>query len=78
MGTNEVPKAHGGQYWDGDANDGRDWSRGFDSNDRAKRANMGELLQVLSDNKLLSKQLTSLPIVTGHGFSPLHKQDFSN
>jgi deoxycytidylate deaminase len=62
MGTNEVPKAHGGHYWDGDANDGRDWSRGFDSNDRAKRANMGELLQVLSDNKLLSKQLTSLPI----------------
>lgn len=28
-GTNEVPKAHGGHYWDGDANDGRDWSHGF-------------------------------------------------
>jgi cytidine deaminase len=60
LGTNEVPKAHGGHYWDGDSMDGRDWSRGFDSNDHAKRANIGELLQVLSEHHFLSKGLSTL------------------
>jgi len=60
VGTNEVPKAGGGYYWDGDSRDGRDWSRGFDSSARSKNSNLGELLQVLSANKLLSKQLISL------------------
>lgn len=60
IGTNEVPKPHGGYYWDGDSNDGRDWSRGFDSSDRFKHAGLGELLQVLSSNKLLSRQLSRL------------------
>jgi len=54
LGTNEVPKAHGGYYWDGDPHDGRDWSRGFDSSDRSKATNLGEVLKVLSENSLLS------------------------
>jgi cytidine deaminase len=61
LGTNEVPKAHGGYYWDGDANDGRDWSRKFDSSDRSKNTNLGELLQALSTHELLSAQLNGLP-----------------
>lgn len=60
MGTNEVPKPHGGYYWDGDSNDGRDWSRGFDSSDTFKHASLGELLQVLAENKMLSTILRSL------------------
>ena len=60
IGTNEVPKAHGGCYWDGDSHDGRDWSRGFDSSDHYKNANLGELLQVLSAEKLLSDDLNKL------------------
>jgi cytidine deaminase len=60
LGTNEVPKAHGGYYWDGDSNDGRDWSRGFDSSDRSKSTNLGELLQVLSAHKLLSEKVSGL------------------
>jgi cytidine deaminase len=60
VGTNEVPKAHGGYYWDGDARDGRDWSRGFDSSDHFKNASLGELLEALSQNGMLSKELTEL------------------
>jgi deoxycytidylate deaminase len=32
VGTNEVAKAFGGQYWDGDSSDGRDHKRTADSN----------------------------------------------
>lgn len=32
VGCNEVPKAFGGQYWPGDAPDGRDFVLGYDSN----------------------------------------------
>jgi deoxycytidylate deaminase len=60
VGTNEVPKARGGYYWDGDQNDGRDWSRGFDSSDYSKDTNLGELLQVLSDKGFLSKDFKRL------------------
>lgn len=61
VGTNEVPKAHGGYYWDGDARDGRDWARGFDSSDRFKNASFGELLKVLSSKNMLSPELNDLP-----------------
>ena len=32
VGCNEVPKAHGGQYWPGDEPDGRDFQLRYDSN----------------------------------------------
>ena len=74
-GTNEVPKAHGGYYWDGDSSDGRDWSRGFDSSDLFKRSSLGELLQVLSDNEMLSKNLRNLSTAEQiQRLSPLIKQ----
>jgi len=60
VGTNEVPKAHGGYYWDGDLQDGRDWSRGYDSSDHFKNASLGELLQILSSHKLLAENLSKL------------------
>lgn len=53
VGTNEVPKAGGGAYFDGDSPDGRDWSKGFDSSDHYKKACLGELLSVLSDKHYL-------------------------
>jgi deoxycytidylate deaminase len=62
VGTNEVPKADGGSYFDGDSPDGRDWSRGFDSSDRYKKASLGELLSTLSKKKLLRSDLQELPI----------------
>ncbi len=60
VGTNEVPKAGGGSYFDGDSPDGRDWSKGFDSSDHYKKANLGELLSTLSKKKYLRKDLQSL------------------
>lgn len=60
VGTNEVPKAGGGSYFDGDSPDGRDWSKGFDSSDHYKTANLGELLSTLSKKKYLRKDLQRL------------------
>ena len=61
VGTNEVPKAYGGCYSDGDSPDGRDWSRGFDSSEYYKKSNLGELLQALSEERFLAKDLVDLP-----------------
>ena len=61
MGTNEVPKAGGGYYFDGDSPDGRDWSEGFDSSDHYKKASLGELLSALSKEHFLRTELESLP-----------------
>jgi deoxycytidylate deaminase len=60
VGTNEVPKAGGGSYFDGDSPDGRDWSKGVDSSDYYKRANLGELLETLSEKNYLRKDLQNL------------------
>ena len=62
IGTNEVPKAHGGSYWDGDSPDGRDWVLGYDSSDRFKTSSLGELLKTFVDSNFLSKELTALSI----------------
>jgi cytidine deaminase len=62
IGTNEVPKAHGGHYWDSDNPDGRDWARGFDSSDRYKSSSLGELLKTLGDHNMLAENLKDLPI----------------
>jgi cytidine deaminase len=61
VGTNEVPKAHGGSYFEGDSPDGRDWSRGYDSSERYKKASLGELLSALSKKKLLREDLQGRP-----------------
>jgi deoxycytidylate deaminase len=42
LGCNEVPAGGGGQYWADEAQDGRDYHRGFDANDRRKRQILGE------------------------------------
>jgi len=60
LGANEVPKAGGGSYFDGDSPDGRDWSKGFDSSDHYKKASLGELLSALAKKGLLNKQLQDL------------------
>jgi len=51
VGTNEVPKAGGGQYWDGDDPDLRDFKRGQDSNAEVKKNFLRDLLQRLSSNE---------------------------
>lgn len=43
LGCNEVPAAFGGQYWDGDEQDARDFKMGFDSNAQVKREVLEEI-----------------------------------
>lgn len=46
-GTNEVPKAGGGQYWDGDLGDARDHVSGYDSSDIMRQELLGDILERL-------------------------------
>lgn len=55
-GTNEIPKAGGGQYWVGDANDHRDFKVGFDENEKQKYAILTDLLSSLSEDGWLSEK----------------------
>lgn len=48
-GCNEVPKAGGGQYWENDVDDTRDWVLGYDANDKKKRQGIIELIDALND-----------------------------
>ena len=48
IGCNEVPLAHGGQYWPGDDVDERDHHRGCDSNDKEKGHILEEILEIVS------------------------------
>lgn len=43
LGCNEVPKAGGGTYWEGDKPDGREFNLGEDANDSRKRAVLMDL-----------------------------------
>jgi deoxycytidylate deaminase len=62
VGTNEVPKANGGFYWEGDDPDNRDFQLGYDSNDKHKKALLADILKRLSDSKLLKKKLSQASI----------------
>lgn len=53
VGTNEVPKAGGGLYWDGDDGDARDFQLGEDSIDSYKKRMLCEVLDHLKKEALL-------------------------
>lgn len=60
-GCNEVPKAGGGTYWEGDQPDYRDFQKGADANSLAKRELLSELLEKLAEGGWLTsnkKRLT--------------------
>lgn len=59
-GVNEVPKPGGGQYWEGDLPDYRDFRLGLDPNPIYIRRIMEEVLQRLADHKWLRKRLRKL------------------
>jgi len=50
VGTNEVPRAGGGLYWEGDSSDARDHHRGRDSSDEAKEEIVREILGILDES----------------------------
>lgn len=49
VGCNEVPKANGGLYWEGDVPDGRDFRKGSDKGAEHKRLMLAEVFHRLKD-----------------------------
>lgn len=47
LGTNEVPKAHGGTYWADSEYDAREHTKGADSNDLRKTELLNEILEIV-------------------------------
>ncbi len=56
LGTNEVPKAGGGLYWEGDSPDRRDFTLGSDSNDVFKRKVLGEIVKRLIKRRWIRRE----------------------
>lgn len=56
IGTNEVPRAGGGQYWHGDENDARDFTLKRELNDQYKQDILAELLGKLNEIAVLSSK----------------------
>lgn len=65
QGCNDVPRAHGGTYWDGESPDFRDIHKGHDPNDSLKKEIVRNIVERLLSNGYLSSALTAL----GNSFS---------
>ncbi|PXW78486.1 cytidine/deoxycytidylate deaminase-like protein [Blastomonas natatoria] len=60
QGCNEVPKAFGGTYWDGEEPDFRDIKMGHDPNDILKREVIRDLLERLLRGGMLSEEAKNI------------------
>ncbi|WP_454619043.1 anti-phage dCTP deaminase [Bradyrhizobium cenepequi] len=60
QGCNEVPKAHGGTYWDLEKPDHRDITKGQDPNEFHKREILREVIEKLRARGFLSSALTNI------------------
>lgn len=60
LGCNEVPKAGGGTYWEGDDPDARDFQLGFDANEREKTQIIVDLVERLRRGGHLTGELGEL------------------
>ena len=61
LGTNEVPKADGGVYWEGDQDDAREFHLGIDTNDRRKRDIAEDIVQLLDERGMLDRDPDTRP-----------------
>jgi deoxycytidylate deaminase len=66
LGSNEVPKAHGGTYWSDGKEDDRDYVREVDSNDQRKRQILRELLEIANPER--AESLLSDPNIKNSQF----------
>lgn len=60
QGCNEVPKALGGNYWDGDDPDNRDIRKGHDPNDKLKKEVIRNVIERLGSKGFLAEKLSSV------------------
>jgi cytidine deaminase len=56
VGCNEVPRAGGGTYWEGDPDDARDFRLGMDGNQDQRDRALREVFEVLSARDLLTQE----------------------
>lgn len=59
VGCNDVPRAGGGLYWEGEADDARDFRRGLDANQDQRTRALHEVFNVLKARGLLTPQAAS-------------------
>lgn len=59
LGCNEVPRAYGGMYWEGDENDARDFQKGRDKGAEHKRMIVAEILRRIGKDKGFDKKQKS-------------------
>lgn len=62
IGCNEVPRAGGGAYWEGDTDDYRDFRVGYDSSTRVKREILEDVFRRLKDREWLSPEKQAMEI----------------
>jgi len=55
LGCNEVPRAGGGAYWEGDSDDYRDFQVGYDSSVKVRREILEDLVRRLKNGRWFSK-----------------------
>lgn len=60
QGCNDVPKALGGNYWDGDNPDNRDIKKGYDPNDSLKKEIIRNFIERLQSKGLLHDRLSAI------------------
>lgn len=60
QGCNEVPKAHGGTYWDLEKPDHRDIKKGYDPNERHKKELLRDMVERLRTRGFLSEELLKI------------------
>jgi deoxycytidylate deaminase len=60
QGCNEVPRAHGGSYWDQEEPDYRDIKKGFDPNEERRREILRDVLERLRKGGFLSRKAIAL------------------
>jgi cytidine deaminase len=60
LGCNEVPKAGGGTYWEGDPNDARDFVLGSDPNETRKTQVLVDLIDRLHQGRHLANNLLDI------------------
>ena len=63
IGCNDVPKATGDQYWEGEKNDARDFLLGRDSSAEQREQMLTELLGKLLEGRLLAKEYNKETII---------------
>lgn len=73
IGCNEVPKAGGGQYWEGDEHDGRDFQVGFDQSDVGKRGVLRDMLFRLKQSGHLREDANLEEVVAQANKTPLRE-----